>query len=514
MKRRLLIVMLALALAAVGTSGVLAYVKGANARAIAGMKAVSVLVAQERIPSGTSAGAALRSGLLAVQKLPAASVPADAVRSVTPALSPLLTNAAVQPGQLLLRPMLVRAVAHVVHRGVTVPPGMIEVTVHLCLPEAVAGDVHAGSQVAVFDTVVKGANAQGEAQPACDGPHQQQLGGTVQTHVVLARVQVMSIGMPATSGQASPAAAGSPSAPGSSATSGQDGVLLTLAVSQGEAERLIQVTETGLPYLALLTTASRTNADSGHFLHVRTASKATTASSRHSTPAPAPDPSLTPTPAPSPSPTPRSCPGPPAGKHPKRKPRAPTRVSALAGNESAIVTWTAPKTGSPITSYTVTPFIGSAAQTPVAVAGRPPATWATVTGLTNGTAYTFTVSATNAIGTGRAAAASNAVTPSAPTVPGTPTGVSATADNGSATVWWTAPGNGGSAIASYTVTPYIGSAAQTPITISGNPPTTSATFTGLTNGTAYTFTVSATNAIGTGPASAASNAITGTLWQK
>ena len=60
------------------------------------------------------------------------------------------------------------------------------------------------------------------------------------------------------------------------------------------------------------------------------------------------------------------------------------------------------------------------------------------------------------------------------TAPGAPTGVSATAGNGSASVSWTAPGNGGSAITSYTVTPYIGSAAQTPVTVSGSPPATSA----------------------------------------
>ena len=52
------------------------------------------------------------------------------------------------------------------------------------------------------------------------------------------------------------------------------------------------------------------------------------------------------------------------------------------------------------------------------------------------------------------------------------------------------------------MTPFIGSAAQTPVTVTGSPPATSTTVTGLTNGTAYTFTVSATNANGTGPASA------------
>ena len=68
------------------------------------------------------------------------------------------------------------------------------------------------------------------------------------------------------------------------------------------------------------------------------------------------------------------------------------------------------------------------------VAGNPPATSVTVSGLTNGTTYTFTVAATNAVGTGPASAASNAVTPTGPTVPGAPTGVSAVAGNGSATV--------------------------------------------------------------------------------
>jgi hypothetical protein len=194
---------------------------------------------------------------------------------------------------------------------------------------------------------------------------------------------------------------------------------------------------------------------------------------------------------------------------PATAPAAPTGVTATAGAGSAQVSWTAPSDGgSPITSYTVTPFIGATAQTPTTVTGSPPAPSTTVSGLTNGTAYTFTVSATNAVGTGPVSAASNSVTPTAPTAPAAPTAVTATAGAGSAQVSWTAPSNGGSAITSYTVTPFIGTTAQTPTTVTGTPPATSTTVTGLNNGTAYTFTVSATNAIGTGPASAPSNAVT------
>ncbi|BAS13193.1 twitchin [Arthrobacter sp. Hiyo8] len=184
-------------------------------------------------------------------------------------------------------------------------------------------------------------------------------------------------------------------------------------------------------------------------------------------------------------------------------------VAATAGNASAVVSWTAPANGgSPITSYAVTPSSGGTALAPVTVTGNPPSTTATVTGLTNGTAYTFTVTATNAVGTSAPSAASAPVTPTAPTVPGTPTGVSATAGNASAVVSWTAPGNGGSPITSYAVTPSTGSTALAPVTVSGSPPSTTATVTGLTNGTAYTFTVTASNAVGTSAPSAASAPVT------
>ncbi|MFZ2113389.1 MAG: fibronectin type III domain-containing protein [Solirubrobacteraceae bacterium] len=190
-------------------------------------------------------------------------------------------------------------------------------------------------------------------------------------------------------------------------------------------------------------------------------------------------------------------------------PAVPTGVSATGGEGSATVTWTAPSPGtSPITGYTVTPYIGSTAQSSTVVNGSPPATSTTITGLKNGTTYTFTVTATNAVGSGPPSEKSNAVTPSAPTAPAAPTAPTATPGNASATVTWSAPANNGSPIASYTVTPYLGSTAQTATTISGSPPATSTTITGLTNGNTYTFTVAATNAIGSGPASPASSAVT------
>ncbi|HEX7131446.1 MAG TPA: fibronectin type III domain-containing protein [Iamia sp.] len=185
-------------------------------------------------------------------------------------------------------------------------------------------------------------------------------------------------------------------------------------------------------------------------------------------------------------------------------PGAPTGVGATAGNGQATVSWTAPASngGSAITGYKVTPYKGLTAQTPQSFSGT--GTTKTVTGLTNGTAYTFKVQAVNAVGTGPLSTASAAVTPV--TTPGAPTGVTATAGNHQATVSWTAPANGGSAITGYKVTPYIGASAQTAQSFSGTG--TSRAVTNLANGTAYTFKVQAVNAVGTGALSAASNAVT------
>lgn len=165
-------------------------------------------------------------------------------------------------------------------------------------------------------------------------------------------------------------------------------------------------------------------------------------------------------------------------------------------NGRADVTFTAPvyTGGTPITGYTVTSspggFTGTGASSPISV-----------TGLQSNVSYTFTVTATNAVGTSAPSAASNSIT--ATTVPQAPTIGTAT-DLGTGTsvsVGFTANATGGSAITGFTAT-------SSPGSITGTGGSSPITVNGLTAGTAYTFTVTATNANGTSAPSAASNSVT------
>jgi hypothetical protein len=179
-------------------------------------------------------------------------------------------------------------------------------------------------------------------------------------------------------------------------------------------------------------------------------------------------------------------------------PGAPTIGSATAGNTQATVSFTAPASdgGAPILLYTVT-------STPGGLTASDRTSPITVTGLTNGTAYTFTVTATNTAGTSAPSAASNSVTPVA-TVPLAPSGVAAAVDKVQATVTFSPPASdGGSPITGYTVASNPAGGTD----VNAGTTATTHTITGLIYPTSYSFTVTATNALGTSAASTASRSV-------
>jgi len=183
-------------------------------------------------------------------------------------------------------------------------------------------------------------------------------------------------------------------------------------------------------------------------------------------------------------------------------PAAPKSPVAVPGNGAVTVSWNASaNNGSNLTAYTITAYNFGKVFTSQTFG--PNATTATMTGLSNGGTYTFTVSASNALGTGPESLPTALATVGAPA---TPTNVTATAGASQATVHWTTPTNdNGSSITGYTVTPYLGVAAQPPQVFTST--ATTQTVTGLRSGGSYTFTVAAINARGTGPPSAASNPV-------
>ena len=177
-------------------------------------------------------------------------------------------------------------------------------------------------------------------------------------------------------------------------------------------------------------------------------------------------------------------------------------TATAAGGTSVTVSYTAPtfNGGAAITSYVAASSPGSITAT-LSQAGSGTIT---VTGLTQGTPYSFSVRAVNRIGPSVASTQSNTITlfsvPCAPTI-----GTAVATGQTSATVAFTAPANnGGSAITKYIATSSPGSITAT-LSQAGSG---TITVTGLTGLTTYTFKITATSSIGTGPASSPSSCVT------
>lgn len=224
MGRRVVLLIVAVLIAAIGTSMVFFYVRSADDRAIADQQPVSVLVAKVPLTAGTRVGDAAAQGAFELRELPAAAVTPGALSAVEP-VKDFVALAPIFPGQQLLTPMFGATAAAT--SALAVPPGQIAVSFQFTDPQRVAGFVRPGSEVVIFLTVP---SAQAGAPPG--------------TRVLLPRATVIATG-PTT---VTPPPKDTKQANAESVPN----ALLTLALSQVDAERLIFASQNGSLYLGLL----------------------------------------------------------------------------------------------------------------------------------------------------------------------------------------------------------------------------------------------------------------------
>ena len=229
MTRRLLAIAVAIVLAAAGTAGVLWYAFSADSRAQARISnPVTVAIATQAIPAGTTGAAIKARKLVRLEKMPRDAVPSDVLGDIGADQTELVLTSNIAAGQLLTAANFGNRTQ--VSSGLALPAGKMAVTVQTGAPEQVAGYVQQGSRVAMFLTY-KVTNGSGEETRIR------------RTRVLLPDVEVLAVGAYTRNG--------GNAADGGGGSNGS--LLVTVAVNQAEAERLIQGLNVGSLYLGLLT---------------------------------------------------------------------------------------------------------------------------------------------------------------------------------------------------------------------------------------------------------------------
>lgn len=249
MNRRIGLIALAVVLALIGTLAVYSYAHNADKRAVDATRSAKVVYATKQIPAGTSWGEAIKGDYFTQEKVPVDAAPSTAVADTHVSI-PLdeVATADIKPGQIVVRQMFGEKSATT---GIlAIPKGKMAVSITLPANADVAGFVQSGSQIAIFHTFKIG-KGKDSSLPQVD------LGGGTDlygTKLLLPRVDVI-----ATSQDAPSDLNGGSSKNNNSTTN----VLVTLALSQSDAERMILAQQTGELYLALLSDSSVTALDGG-----------------------------------------------------------------------------------------------------------------------------------------------------------------------------------------------------------------------------------------------------------
>lgn len=244
MARRSVLLLVAALIALAGTAMIVLYVQGIDARATADQELVEVLVATEIIDTGESVSAAQEAGKFEKAEVRRADL-VDGSLSSTSSISDLVAVGTIYPGEQLIAKRFGNLGDT---ESLVIPDDKMAISVELTDFERVAGFVNPGNEVAVFATAL---------DPVALLPEnkEQKLGSM--TRIVLTRVPVLGVGTTSVTSRTTQTEDGEEVAEEVART------ILTIAVTQDEAELLIQADRTSELNFALLTDDSKVSSQPG-----------------------------------------------------------------------------------------------------------------------------------------------------------------------------------------------------------------------------------------------------------
>lgn len=227
MNRRVISIVVAVLLAVLAGVVVFLFARSAEDKSVANDQPVPVLVTTQPVPRGTTMQAAMDAGALKQTQVPLRLRPAGAVEEVSAANAGMLAVNDLPASQMVLDGAFAATMPITTSAALQVPEGLVAVSVPLGDPNKVGTFLRPGSEVGIFATVpASGANPAGGA-------------GTT-TSLMLDRVLVLAVG-PITADQAASATSDAWASP-----------LITVAVTQEQAAKLIQAMQASAPYMVML----------------------------------------------------------------------------------------------------------------------------------------------------------------------------------------------------------------------------------------------------------------------
>lgn len=244
MGRRTILLIAAVVIAALGATMIFLYVQGVDSRAEAGQQPVQVLTAKKVITAGETVADAQASGKFALTSVPSNDVVPNALVDTTEIAGDIALST-IYPGEQILA---ARFGAPGTQQELTIPDGSLAVSVQLTDPARVAGFVTPGSDVAIFLSS-SGSQDSSSSSTTTTAPNF--------VRMLLPKVEVIGVGSTTVLSQTTTDSSGNQTTEQISKT------ILTLALNQHDAEKVIYASNNGTLAFGLLNDKSKVAPDLG-----------------------------------------------------------------------------------------------------------------------------------------------------------------------------------------------------------------------------------------------------------